>query len=82
MKNYLEKLVEGKELSREETHDIMIGITQEKYKAEQIASLLMGIQMHGVSVDELLGFRDALLETGKSVQHIHVLGIRDCRGWL
>ena len=67
MKNYLEKLVEGKELSREETHDIMIGITQEKYKAEQIASLLMGIQMHGVSVDELLGFRDALLETGKSV---------------
>ena len=67
MKNYLEKLVEGKELSREETHDIMIGITQEKYKAEQIAALLMGIQMHGVSVDELLGFRDALLETGKSV---------------
>ncbi len=67
MKNYLEKLVEGKELTREETHDIMIGITQEKYKAEQIASLLMGIQMHGVSVDELLGFRDALLETGKSV---------------
>ena len=67
MKNYLEKLVEGKELSREETHDIMIGITQEKYQAEQIAALLMGIQMHGVSVDELLGFRDALLETGKSV---------------
>ena len=67
MKHYLEKLVEGKELTREETHDIMIGITQEKYKAEQIASLLMGIQMHGVSVDELLGFRDALLETGKSV---------------
>ena len=67
MKTYLEKLVEGKELSREETHDIMIGITQEKYKAEQIAALLMGIQMHGVSVDELLGFRDALLETGKSV---------------
>jgi len=67
MKNYLEKLVAGKELDRKETYDIMINITQEKYNVQQIAALLMGIQMHGVSVDELLGFRDALLETGKRV---------------
>ncbi len=67
MKNYLEKLVAGKELDRKETYEIMINITQEKYNVQQIAALLMGIQMHGVSVDELLGFRDALLETGKPV---------------
>ena len=67
MKNYLEKLVAGKELDRKETYEIMINITQEKYNVQQIAALLMGIQMHGVSVDELLGFRDALLETGKRV---------------
>ena len=67
MKNYLEKLVAGKDLDRKETYEIMINITQEKYNVQQIAALLMGIQMHGVSVDELLGFRDALLETGKRV---------------
>ncbi len=67
MKNYLEKLVAGKELDRKETYEIMLQITQEKYNVQQIAALLMGIQMHGVSVDELLGFGDALLETGKPV---------------
>lgn len=54
-------------MDRKETYEIMINITQEKYNVQQIAALLMGIQMHGVSVDELLGFRDALLETGKPV---------------
>lgn len=67
MKAYLEKLIEGKELTREETHEIMLGITQEKYNVQQIAALLMGIQTRGASVDELLGFRDGLLETGKPV---------------
>lgn len=54
-------------MDRKETYEIMLNITQEKYNVQQIAALLMGIQMHGVSVDELLGFRDALLETGKRV---------------
>lgn len=67
MKTYLLKLVEGQTLTRQETHDIMIGITQEKYNDCQIASLLMGLQTRGVTVDELLGFRDGLLETGKRV---------------
>ena len=54
-------------MDRKEPYEIMLNITQEKYNVQQIAALLMGIQMHGVSVDELLGFRDALLETGKRV---------------
>ncbi|MGN1216257.1 MAG: anthranilate phosphoribosyltransferase [Candidatus Cryptobacteroides sp.] len=67
MKQYLQKLVKGQTLSRQETHDILVGITQEKFNDCQIASLLMSIQTRGVTVDELLGFRDGLLETGKSV---------------
>lgn len=67
MKQYLQKLVKGQTLSRQETHDILVGITQEKFNECQIASLLMSIQTRGVTVDELLGFRDGLLETGKSV---------------
>lgn len=67
MKEYLLKLVDGQTLSRSETHDIMIGITQQRYNDCQIASLLMVLQTRGVTVDELLGFRDGLLETGKKV---------------
>ena len=67
MKQYLMKLVEGQSLSRQEAHDILIGITQEKYNQCQIAALLMSIQTRGVTVDELLGFRDGLLETGKRI---------------
>ena len=68
MKQYLEKLIEGKDLTREETHEIMLNIVEEKYSEHQISALLMGIQMHGATVDELLGLRDGLLETGKPVE--------------
>ncbi len=67
MKNHLLKLLGGQTLSREETHGIMLGIVEEKYGSEQIAALLMAIQTRGVTVDELLGFRDGLLETGKHI---------------
>lgn len=67
MKQYLLKLAEGATLTREETHEIMLNITREQYNEQQIAALLMGLQMHGVTVDEILGFRDGLLETGKYV---------------
>lgn len=67
MKAYLTKLIEGEILTRKETHDILINITQEKYNDCQIAALLMALQARGVTVDELLGFRDGLLETGKRV---------------
>lgn len=67
MKEYLLKLIGGATLSREDTHDIMINLTKEKYNEAQIAALLMALQVRGVTVDELLGFRDGLLETGKPV---------------
>lgn len=67
MKQYLLKLIEGATLSREDTRDIMFNMTKEAYNEQQIAALLMALQMHGVTVDELLGFRDGLLETGKYI---------------
>lgn len=67
MKKYLNKLIGGEVLTREDTHEIMIGITKEKYNECQISALLMALQTRGVTVDELLGFRDGLLETGKKV---------------
>lgn len=67
MKQYLQRLIAGETLSRQETHNILVGITQEVYPAEQIAALLMAMQTRGATVDEMLGFRDGLLETGKHI---------------
>lgn len=64
MKEILSKMLSHETLSRQTMHDVLIGITQSKYPAEQISALLTGLQMRGITVDELLGFRDGILETG------------------
>lgn len=79
MKQILERVLNQEELTREETKEILIGITQEKYAKEQITALLTALQMRGVTVDELLGFRDGILETGvpailDSDRYIDVVG--------
>lgn len=64
MKDILNRLLNHEQLSREETRDIIVGITHSEYPDEQITALLTGLQMRGVTVDELLGFRDGILATG------------------
>ena len=64
MKDILNRMLNHEELSREEMKNILIGITQSEYPNEQITALLTALQMRGVTVDELLGFRDGILETG------------------
>lgn len=64
MKAYLNKILNHEELTRDDTHRILLGITKGEYPQEQISALLTGMQMRGVGVDELLGFRDGILETG------------------
>ena len=54
MKEILDKVLEHERLTREETRDIIVGITQGEYPGEQISALLTGLQMRGVTVDELL----------------------------
>ncbi|MBQ9660563.1 MAG: anthranilate phosphoribosyltransferase [Bacteroidales bacterium] len=67
MKQYLAQLIEGESLSRSQTRDILLGITRQEYNDCQIAALLMSLQARGVTVDELLGFRDGLIETGRHI---------------
>lgn len=67
MKQYLQTLLDGGDLTRQQTHDIMLGITKGQYNDAQIAALLTAIQLRGITVDELLGFRDGLLTTGQRV---------------
>ena len=79
MKDILNRMLNHEELSREEMKQILIGITQSEYPNEQITALLTVLQMRGVTVDELLGFRDGILETGVPVplqcdRYIDVVG--------
>lgn len=67
MKKILSRLVNHEELTREETKEILLNITKEVYPQEQITALLMAFQMRGITVDELLGLRDGILETGVPV---------------
>ena len=79
MKDILNRMLNHEELSREEMKNILIGITHSDYPTEQITALLTALQMRGVTVDELLGFRDGILETGvpailNSDRYIDVVG--------
>ena len=67
MREILHRMLNHESLTREETHDILIGITKSEFPMEQITALLTGLQMRGVTVDELLGLRDGILETGVPV---------------
>ena len=64
MKDILNRMLNHEELTREETKNILIGITRSEFPEEQITALLTGLQMRGITVDELLGFRDGILESG------------------
>ena len=67
MKEILLRLTCGAHLSRQEIRHIMVNITRQQYPTEQIAALLMALQVKGITDEELLGFRDGLLETGTHV---------------
>lgn len=67
MKNILSRLINGETLSRQETYNILVNITHGDYSDAQITALLVALQMRGITVDELLGFRDGILETGVHV---------------
>ena len=63
MKQILTRLFNHEELTRQEARLLMQRITGGEYNASQVAALLAAFQMRGVKVDELIGFREALLET-------------------
>lgn len=62
MTHILYKLFEHKYLSKEEAKDMLRGITSGEYTDAQIASLITVFLMRSITIDELCGFREALLE--------------------
>ena len=67
MKDILYRLFEHQYLGKEESRQVLQQIAQGKYNDAQIASLITVFLMRNISVDELCGFREALLEMRKPV---------------
>ena len=63
MKQILNRLFHHEELTTEEARTLLLAISTGRYADAQIAALLTAFQMRGITVDELIGFRQALMET-------------------
>ena len=62
MKAILTRLINHQKLSKEESRQMIINIADGQYNSSQIASFLTVYMMRSISLDELEGFRSALLE--------------------
>lgn len=67
MKNLLYKMFEHKNLSRSEARDVLLNIADGKYNDAQLAAFMTVFLMRSITLDELTGFRDALLERRRPV---------------
>lgn len=63
MKEILYKLFDYHYLTREEAKKVLFDIVNGDVPDTQVASLITSFLMRNISVDEILGFRDALLDT-------------------
>lgn len=62
MKTILNRLINHEMLSKEEAKNVLVNISNGSYNPSQIASFLTVYMMRSISIDELDGFREALLE--------------------
>lgn len=62
MKTILNRLINHEILSKEEAKNILVNISNGNYNPSQIASFLTVYMMRSISIEELAGFREALLE--------------------
>lgn len=62
MKNILNRLINQESISSEEAKNVLVKISEGQYNQSQIASFLTIYMMRSITLEELQGFRDALLE--------------------
>lgn len=62
MKAILQRLTSGEQLSQEEARQVLVEIASQQHNAAQISAFLTVYLMRAISVEELLGFRQALLD--------------------
>lgn len=62
MKNILNKLITHETLTKHEAKNVLVAISNGSYNPSQIASFLTVYMMRNITIEELSGFREALLE--------------------
>lgn len=62
MKNILNRLINHEVLSKLEAKEVLVNISNGSYNTSQIASFLTVYMMRNITINELAGFREALLE--------------------
>ena len=62
MKHLLNRLINHETISKEEARNVLVNISEGKYNQLQIASFLTVFMMRSITIEELEGFRDALLD--------------------
>ena len=62
MKNILNRLINQEVLSKIEAKNVLVNISNGSYNPSQIASFLTVYMMRNITIEELAGFREALLE--------------------
>ncbi|MDR0834720.1 MAG: anthranilate phosphoribosyltransferase [Candidatus Symbiothrix sp.] len=70
MKETLNRLFEHQYLSRDEAKTILTKMAEGQYNDAQIAAFISVFFMRSISVDEILGFREALLEMRVNVDEL------------
>lgn len=67
MKELLNRLINQETISKEEAKKVLVNISKGSYNNSQIASFLTVYMMRSISVEELAGFREALLDLCMSI---------------
>jgi anthranilate phosphoribosyltransferase len=62
MKNILNRLINHEILSKEEAKNVLVNISSGSYNPSQISAFLTVYMMRSITIEELAGFREALLE--------------------
>lgn len=62
MKTILNRLINHEILTKDEAKDVLVNISTGQYNISQIASFLTVYMMRSITIEELAGFREALLE--------------------
>ncbi|MDR0543529.1 MAG: anthranilate phosphoribosyltransferase [Dysgonamonadaceae bacterium] len=70
MKQILNRLFEHQYLSREEAKQVLTSMAEGKYNESQMAAFVTVYFMRSISVDEILGFREALLEMRVNIDEL------------
>lgn len=78
MKKILNHLFEHQKLTQQQAKEILTNISKEKYSSSEVAAFISVYLMRSISIEELSGFREALLELSLPVELEGIASIDLC----